>query len=107
MRKIPLIASAALLAFSASAFAQDTVIITDPTMTNSTTVQLPVEVRTYVLQQQAPSVVYDGDVLVGTALPDAVELYPVDGYSDYAYSVVNERRVIVNPQTRAVIQVLD
>ncbi|WP_075288628.1 DUF1236 domain-containing protein [Pararhizobium arenae] len=107
MRKMTLLASAAFLALSASAFAQSAVIVTDPAVTSSTTVELPGEVRTYVLRQEVPSVVYDGDIVVGTALPDTVELRTVDGYDGYAYTVVNERRVIVNPQTRAVIQVLE
>jgi hypothetical protein len=107
MRKMTLLASATFLALSASAFAQSAVIVTDPAVTSSTTVELPGEVRTYVLRQEVPSVVYDGDIVVGTALPDTVELRTVDGYDGYAYTVVNERRVIVNPQTRAVIQVLE
>jgi len=53
------------------------------------------------------SIPYEGDVVVGRVLPEAVEVRPVQGYSDYGYTIVNERRVIVNPQTRAVIQVLE
>lgn len=106
MRKTLMVASAAFFAFSATAFAQDAVIV-DPAVTNSTVVELPGEVRTYVMQQSVPSVVYDGDIVIGRALPDTVDLHVVDGYGDYAYTVVNERRVIVNPQTRTVIQVLE
>jgi len=106
VRKTLVVASAAFIALSATAFAQDAVII-DPSVTNSTAVEIPGEVRTYVLQQFVPSVVYDGDNVIGQALPDTVDLHAVDGYGDYAYAVVNERRVIVNPQTRAVIQVLE
>ncbi|CAN7556599.1 DUF1236 domain-containing protein [Rhizobium sp. LjRoot30] len=108
MRKTFLAASAAMVMVSGAAFAQDTIIVQqpDPTVTNSTVV-LPGEVRTYVMEQQVPSVVYEGDVVVGSPLPDTVEIHAVDGYGDYAYSVVNERRVIVNPQTRMVIQVLE
>lgn len=114
MRKTLMLASAALMALSSSAFAQSTVIIdqpdavvVDPSVTNSTVVEVPGEVRTYVLDQSTPSVVYDGNVVVGTALPDAVELHAVQGYDGYSYTVVNERRVIVDPQTRSVIQVLE
>ncbi len=114
MRKTLMLASAAVMALSSTAFAQSTVIVdqpdavvVDPGVTNSTVVEVPGEVRTYVLDQSTPSVVYDGDVVVGTALPDAVELHVVRGYDGYAYTVVNERRVIVDPQTRSVIQVLE
>jgi hypothetical protein len=108
MRNTLILATAAVLTLSASAYAQSTVIIeeTDPVMTESTVV-VPGEVRTYVLEQQVPSVAYEGDVLIGKVIPDTVEVHPVDGYNDYAYTVVNERRVIVNPQTRTVVQVLE
>jgi hypothetical protein len=73
---------------------------------STTTVVLPGEVRTYVLQQQAPSVVYEGEVVVGQQLPDTVKLYPVPE-QDYSYAIVNERRVIIDPRTHAVIEVLE
>jgi uncharacterized lipoprotein YajG len=102
------IAAAALTMVSGAALAQSTVIVQEPApVVSGTTVVMPGEVRTYVMEQQVPSVAYEGDVVVGTTLPDTVEVRTVDGYNDYAYTVVNERRVIVNPQTRAVIQVLD
>jgi len=40
-------------------------------------------------------------------LPEAVQVRPVQGYDSYGYTVVNDRRVIVDPQTRTVIQVLE
>lgn len=100
--------AAVLLTMSASAYAQDTVIIqeTDPVMTESTVV-VPGEVRTYVMEQDVPSVAYEGDVLIGRVIPDTVEVRTVDGYDDYAYTVVNERRVIVDPRTRTVVEVLE
>lgn len=109
MRKTMLIAAVAFLtAGSATAFAQGAVVVTpDATTTGSTTV-IPGEVRTYVLEQKAPpSVVYDGDVIVGTTLPDTVEFQTIPDNDGYAYAVVNERRVIVEPQSHRVIEVLD
>ncbi|RUM05570.1 DUF1236 domain-containing protein [Rhizobium chutanense] len=103
MRKIML--AAALLTISSAAFAQSTVIVTDPAPTGS--VVLPGEVRTYVMEQQTPSVVYEGDIAVGATLPDTVEVHTVPNVDGYAYTVVNERRVIVEPKTRRVIQVLE
>ncbi|MGV2098648.1 DUF1236 domain-containing protein [Rhizobium sp. 21-4511-3d] len=105
MRKIMLATAAALLTVSSAAFAQSTVIVTDPAPTGA--IVLPGEVRTYVMEQQTPSVVYDGDVVVGTALPDTVEVHTVPNMDGYAYTVVNDRRVIVEPQTHRVIQVLE
>ena len=106
MRKTLLAASAAMMALTGSAYAQTMVITQDPVVTNSTVV-MPGEVRTYVMEQPVESIPYEGDVVVGRVLPEAVEVRPVQGYSDYGYTIVNERRVIVNPQTRAVIQVLE
>jgi len=105
MRKIMLATAAALLTVSSAAFAQSTVIVTDPAPTGA--IVLPGEVRTYVMEQQTPSVVYDGDVVVGTTLPDTVEVHTVPDMDGYAYTVVNDRRVIVEPQTHRVIQVLE
>jgi hypothetical protein len=106
--KLILATAATLLTLSASAYAQSTVVVqeTDPVTTESTVV-IPGEVRTYVMEQQVPSVAYEGEVVVGEPIPDTVEIHTVDGHADYAYTVVNERRVIVNPQTRTVVQVLE
>ncbi|MBB3136399.1 hypothetical protein FHS26_004153 [Rhizobium pisi] len=104
MHKI-MMAAAAVLTISSAAFAQSTVIVTDPAATGS--VVLPGEVRTYVMEQNTPSVVYDGDIVVGTTLPDTVEVHTVPNVDGYAYTVVNNRRVIVEPQTHRVIQVLE
>ena len=67
----------------------------------------PAEVREWVLKETRPSVAIEGDVAVGTALPDTVELYPVEGHTTYSYTVVNDRRVIVDPNTRMVIEVIE
>lgn len=105
MRKI-MLAAAAMLTICSAAFAQSSVIVTDPAPTSSTVV-LPGEVRTYVMEQNTPSVVYEGDVVVGTTLPDTIEVHTVPNVDGYAYTVVNDRRVIVEPQTHRVIQVLE
>jgi Protein of unknown function (DUF1236) len=111
--RLILSAAATLLTLSASAYAQETVIIQQapapaPAQVMAPqTVVIPGEVRTYVMQQEVQSVPYEGDVLIGRVIDDPVELYPVDGYDGYSYTVVNERRVIVDPQTRAVVQILD
>jgi hypothetical protein len=66
----------------------------------------PGPVRTYVVEHPAPSVVYQGPVVVGTTLPETVELYQVPNYREYGYTVVNNRRVIVDPYTREVVDVV-
>jgi len=71
------------------------------------TVVLPGEVRTYVLEQKSPSVAVEGEIVVGQPLPDTVEIHTIPDQPDFAYAVVNERRVVVNPSTRVVVEVLE
>jgi hypothetical protein len=112
MRIMLAAASAALLTMSGAAFAQTAVIVQEqaPVVVApapAPTVVVPGQVRTYVMEQSVPSVAYEGEVIVGSSLPETVEVRTVDGYNDYGYTVVNERRVLIDPQTRRVIQVLD
>ncbi|WP_181707976.1 DUF1236 domain-containing protein [Chthonobacter rhizosphaerae] len=65
------------------------------------------EVREYVVQQQVPSVQVQEQVVVGQPLPQTVTLYEVPQYTQYRYAIVNNQRVIVEPQTRQVIQVIE
>jgi hypothetical protein len=53
-----------------------------------------------------PSVTFEGDVAVGTALPDTFEIHTIPDQPDYGYVVVNKKRVLVNPKTRTVIEVI-
>lgn len=101
------IVGSATLVLSTTAFAQSTVIVSEPPPGAVVVQEMPTEVHTYVMQQSVPSASYQGDVLVGRVLPQDVDVHVVDGYDKYAYTVVNERRVILDPGTRRVIQVLD
>ncbi|CAN7666734.1 DUF1236 domain-containing protein [Ensifer adhaerens] len=68
----------------------------------------PPEVITYVEQQPAPpSVVVQEQVVIGKPIPQAVVLTPVPDNPRYAYAVVNDHRVIVEPQSRTVVQVIN
>ena len=99
--------AAALMTLAASAHAQETVIIQQVPVATQSTIVVPAPVETYVLERDVRSVPYQGDVLIGRVIEDPVELYPVDGYEDYSYTIVNERRVIVDPQTREIIQIIE
>ncbi|MCA1404219.1 DUF1236 domain-containing protein [Ensifer sp. IC3342] len=94
MNKFAMMIAALLMSVASSAIAQDTIV-------------LPGEVRTYVLEQNTPSVQYEGEIVVGQPVPDVVEVYPIPDQPDFAYAVVNEKRVIVNPKTHTVVQVLE
>jgi hypothetical protein len=52
----------------------------------------------------APDVVID----VGSTLPDTVELYPIDvpGIT-YRYFVVGKQTVLVDPETRRIVRILN
>lgn len=67
--------------------------------------------RTYVVQEQVPSYRYQREVVVGAELPaDGVRYYEVPdqfGATQYRYTVVNNRTVLVDPQTRRIVQIIN
>ncbi len=64
---------------------------------------------TYVREAPPPSgtVVIKEKVVVGQPLPEAVVVTPVPDDPTYAYAVVNDQRVIVEPSSRKVIQIVN
>jgi hypothetical protein len=67
--------------------------------------------RTYVVQQKVPSYTYGREVVVGAELPEqGITYYEVPaqyGATQYRYTVVNNRTVLVEPRTRRVVQVIE
>lgn len=96
--KAKILAATALLfsvAIAPAVYAEDVVVV-------------PGEVETYVREQPFDdTVTMEGDVVVGQSLPDSVVIRDIPDNDDYAYTVVNKRRVIVEPSTRKVIRVYD
>jgi hypothetical protein len=67
----------------------------------------PEKVITYVQQQPvSQSVVVQQPIVVGKPLPREVVLMPVAEDPRYAYTIVNDQRVIVDPNTYTVVQVI-
>lgn len=68
----------------------------------------PQRVVTYVEQAPAPAspVVVKEKIVVGKPVPSSVVLTPVPDSPKYAYAVVNKQRIIVDPRTRTVVQVV-
>lgn len=66
----------------------------------------PSRVRGYVSRQSGPSVTTVRPVVIGQPVPGAVDLYQVPN-SSYRYGVVDGRRVIVEPGSRRVIDVVE
>jgi hypothetical protein len=54
-----------------------------------------------------PSVVYEGPVVVGEPLPEAVAVYPVPDYDAYSYAVVNKKRVIIERKTHRIVRIIE
>lgn len=68
----------------------------------------PAPVRSYIVEQPARrSVRVEERVVVGQPLPEVVEVVRVPSDERYGYAIVNDRRVIVEPRTRQVIEVID
>lgn len=66
----------------------------------------PQKVVTYVQEQPVSQSVVVEQVVVGKPLPRNVVLTPVAEDPRYAYTIVNDQRVIVDPNTYTVVQVL-
>ena len=66
-------------------------------------------IREYVKTRPVTSVtVPDVKVEVGTKLPDTVEIHTIDAPDiSYGYVVVDDRTVVVDPDTREIVRVLD
>jgi hypothetical protein len=67
--------------------------------------------REYVVHERPTSYRYEGDVRVGVVLPrDRVSYYEVPreyGATKYRYTVVNNRTVLVEPDSGRVVQIID
>ena len=69
------------------------------------------KVKAYVTKEKRSSVKVTEKVAVGEPLPSSVQFYaiPADAgvQTQYRYTVVNDRTVLVDPGTRRVIQVIE
>lgn len=66
--------------------------------------------RAYVVEEKHPSYAYRGEVVVGTELPaTGVTYYDVPaeyGVTEYKYTIINDRTVLVEPRTRKIVQII-
>ena len=67
--------------------------------------------REYVIRERVPAFTIPDRVVVGTVLPEAgVTYYDVPqtfGATPYRYTVVNGETVLVEPQTRRIVQIVE
>lgn len=68
-------------------------------------------VREYIVRESRPSYRYSEPVRVGTVLPPSGVTYyelPAEyGVRGYRYTIVNERPVLVEPQSRRIVEVIE
>jgi len=69
----------------------------------------PKEVVTYVEERPVPQRKYvvKEKVVVGTTLPDDVVLETVPDNDAYAYTVINDRRVVVQKDNHAIVKIIE
>jgi hypothetical protein len=63
------------------------------------------EVETWIMQQTSPDVVYEGEVAVGTVLPETVVLMDVPEFAHYRWAYLNGKRVLVATNERRVVKI--
>ncbi|MFC3208485.1 DUF1236 domain-containing protein [Aquamicrobium soli] len=97
-----LLAGAMLAVTASAAFAQTVILQPDE----------EVVVREYIVKRPPPEVVLpdDFDLSVGTVVPEDVVITPLDApgiETRYDYLVVDGRGVLVDPDTREIVEILD
>ncbi len=98
--KIAIITAAALAAGLSMAAAQDVVI----------TPEQDTVVREYVKKKPLASISVPGvELNIGSTLPETVEVHRFEDMPDmeYQYTVVDDRTVLVEPETRRIVKVYD
>jgi phage tail tape-measure protein len=67
---------------------------------------LPPTACSYVLKQDVPVVKLEKKVVVGEALPQTVVLHEIPETKAYVFAYVNDERVLVDPNSRVVVEVV-
>lgn len=62
-------------------------------------------VRTYIEDNRYEPVYLEGELEVGTSLPETVEVYEIPDY-EYRYVYINDRPVLIEPQTRRIVYII-
>ena len=55
--------------------------------------------------EPAPAVTFNGEIAVGTALPDTVKIVEVPKFQKYGFAFINKKRIIVEQPTRKIIAI--
>ena len=92
MKRVLLLTAALAFAGASTVFAQDTVIV-----------EVPQPTRDYVIAHPSDPIVIEGDVAVGSAIPEDVELVPIPDTPEYSYVYVDKQPIIVSTKDRKVV----
>ncbi len=92
MVKRILLAAAVMFAVSGGVYAQDAVVV-----------EVPQPAREYVIAHPTDPVITEGDVAIGTAVPEDVKLVPIPDSPDYGYVYVDKQPVIVSMKDRKIV----
>ena len=68
---------------------------------------LPPTACSYVVKTEIPVTKIEKKVIVGEALPATVELHAIPETKTYVFANVNDQRVLVDPQTRVIVEVVN
>jgi hypothetical protein len=68
---------------------------------------LPPTACDYVVTQEVPVATIEGEIIVGEPLPETVVLHPIPETRTYVFANVNTKRVLVDPNTRVVVEVVN
>jgi len=63
------------------------------------------ELDTWIMGQAGKSTSMDGDIAVGTVIPDNIVIAEAPFQKDYGYVMLNDKRVLVDRSNRTVIKV--
>jgi hypothetical protein len=67
----------------------------------------PAEVRTYVRTQHVEPVPYDGQIVVGSVLPDSVTAWDIPNYDRYRWTYIHGQRLLIDRQTHKIVSVIN
>ncbi len=92
MKRILLVTTAMMFTTLGPLFAQDAVVV-----------EVPQPARDYVIAHPSDPIVIEGDVAVGTVIPQDIELVPIPDTPDFAYVYVDKQPIIVSTKDRKVV----
>lgn len=69
--------------------------------------EVPADVLSFVTRERVPSVAYREEIVVGAPVRREVQLRTIPRHKDYRFAVINNKRVIVEPKSRRIIQIVE